>query len=361
MTKTCMIAGVVLACSTIHAASPVELIPVQQRDLKITTTQPVSVEAFHSAAIGARITGYVSEVLVDIGDIVKAGQPLLKISVPEMDAQLSVLEAEQNQSRADVNAAQARLEAVESEYGRLQELVRRGSMTDKAAEESRHRVEQARAELLSAQAAQEVAGSKLKEQQALLRYATVSAPFNGIVSTRFADPGDLVSKADATPLLRIARVDTLRAIAYIPEREAVWLNNGDPAVLSFDAFPGQSFKATVTRTAGVLDETTRRMRTEIDLDNSKGLLFPGMYGQVVVELQNRRKALVLPAGSVRLNDGAPHVYSVENGTVRRIPVELGVDTGTMIEITSGLTGSEQIVANSIGRLRDGEAVTVTSR
>ena len=103
------------------------------------------------------------------------------------------------------------------------------------------------------------------------------------------------------------------------------------------------------------------MRTEIDLDNSKGLLFPGMYGQAVVELETRRNALVLPAGSVRLNDGEPHVYTVENDTVKRLPVTLGNDNGILIEITSGLTGGEQIVANSLGRLRDGDAVTVKSR
>jgi len=131
--------------------------------------------------------------------------------------------------------------------------------------------------------------------------------------------------------------------------------------LSFDAFPGQSFQAKVTRTAGVLEPQTRRMRAEIDLDNDKGLLFPGMYGQVTIELHRRRNALVLPAASIRLNDGPPHIYSVKDGKVKRIPVQLGADDGHVIEIVSGLTGNEQVIANSIGRLTDGDAVIVANR
>jgi len=150
-------------------------------------------------------------------------------------------------------------------------------------------------------------------------------------------------------------------VTYIPEREAIWLNDGDRVTLSFDAYPDQEFTANITRTAGVLDSRTRRMRAEIDLDNSQGLLLPGMYGSVTVELESRREAFVLPAGTVRLNDGAPHVYAVENDAIKRLPVTTGTDTGTEIEILSGLTGGEKIVANSIGRLRDGDAVVVKPR
>jgi membrane fusion protein (multidrug efflux system) len=131
--------------------------------------------------------------------------------------------------------------------------------------------------------------------------------------------------------------------------------------LSFDAFPGQSFPAKVTRTAGVLESQTRRMRAEIDLSNDKGLLLPGMYGTVTIELHRRQNALVLPASAIRLNDGPPHVYTVKDRTLKRLPVQLGADDGRIIEITSGLTGNEQIVANRIGRLQDGEAVIVAKR
>ena len=345
--KPVLMIASILACTAAYAATPVELIPVQKQDLSITTTQPASVEAFHSASIGSRVTGYVKAVLVDIGTPVKAGQPMVEIDAPELAAAVAVLKAETKEREAAIAAAQ-------SEHKRVKRLAEKGSITEKAAHEAVLRLEQATA-------AKSVTEARLVEAEQMLAYTTIPAPFDGIVSSRTVDPGDLVTADSEAVLIEVASISPLRVVTFIPEREAVWLNNGDTATLTFDAFPGQSFRATVSRTAGVLDPKTRRMRTEIDLDNSKGLLFPGMYGQVVVELENRRNALVLPAGSVRLNDGAPHVYTVENGSIKRLPVTLGTDTGTQIEITSGLTGGEQIVANSIGRLRDGDAVTVQSR
>jgi RND family efflux transporter MFP subunit len=272
---------------------------------------------------------------------------MVEIDAPELAAAVAVLKAETKEREAAIAAAQ-------SEHKRVKRLAAKGSVTEKAAHEADFRLQQATA-------AKSVTKARLAEAEQMLAYTTIPAPFDGIVSVRNVDPGDLVAADSTEILIQVASISPLRVVTYIPEREAVWLNNGDTATLTFDAFPGQSFKATITRTAGVLDSKTRRMRAEIDLDNSKGLLFPGLYGQVVVELETRRNALVLPAGSVRLNDGAPHVYAVENGAVKRLPVTLGTDTGTQIEITSGLTGNEQIVANSIGRLRDGDAVTVQSR
>jgi membrane fusion protein (multidrug efflux system) len=342
--KTNLSAILTFIAGSALSVAPVELIPVQKQDLNITTTQPASIEAFHTASIGARVTGYVKAVSVDIGTPVKTGQPMVEINAPELAAAVAVLKAEIEERNAAIAAAQ-------SEQKRVTVLAEKGSVTEKAAQEADLRLQQTLA-------GKHVAESKLIEAEQMLAYTTLPAPFDGIVSIRNVDPGDLVTADSGEILVQVASVTPLRVVTFIPERDAVWLNNGDTATLMFDAYPGQSFKATVSRTAGVLDSTTRRMRAELDLDNSKGLLFPGMYGQVVVELENRRNALVIPADAVRLNDGAPHVYAVENGVVKRVPVTLGTDTGTQIEILSGLTGSEQIVANGIGRLRDGDVVTV---
>jgi RND family efflux transporter MFP subunit len=344
-----------------YAAAPVELVAVQKKDVRITTTQPVSAEAYHTASIGPRVSGYVSTVLVDIGSLVKAGQAMVEIDAPELEAAVEVLKAETKERTAAIAAAQADLSAAESEQQRVSALAAKGSITEKAAHEAQQRQEQAKAALLSAEASKTVTEARLIEARQMMEYTSIPAPFDGIVSVRNVDPGDLVSADSDLILIQVAAITPLRVVTFIPEREAVWLNNGDKAVLSFDAYPGQTFEATISRTSGVLDSKTRRMRAEIDLDNSKGLLFPGMYGKAQVELKNRRNALVLPAGSVRLNDGAPHVYAIENGAIKRMPVTTGNDTGTEIEILSGLTGSEQIVANSIGRLRDGDAVSVKAR
>lgn len=353
--------GLALTGSALFAAAPVELVPVEQRDIKITTTQPISVEAYYSADMGARISGYVSMVLVDIGTAVKAGQALLKIDAPERVVRVQVLAAEKVVSEAAVAAARANQNAAASEQQRVHLLMKTGSVTERAATEAKHRLEAARAAVLSAEAAVGVSQARLSEAEQMLAYATITAPFDGIVALRKVDPGDLVTADSAATLLQVLRVNLLRIVTYVPEREAVRLNKGDPVILSFDALPGQSFPAKITRTAGVLDSHTRRMRAEIDLGNSKGWFFPGMYGKMTIELEQRKQAMVLPAAAIRLNDGPPHVYAVERGAVKRMPVQLGFDDGHIIEIVSGLTGKEHVVGNSIGRLLDGEAVTVTPR
>lgn len=347
MKKQLTLTAGILAVAAAQAATPVDLIPVQKKDIAITTTQPVSVEAFHTASLGARVTGYVKAVLVDIGTPVKAGQPMVEIDAPELAAAVEVL-------RAEIKDREAAVAAAESENERVKNLSEKGSITEKAAQEAEFRLQQA-------VAAKHVTEAKLVEAEQMMAYTQIPAPFTGIVSIRNVDPGDLVAGDTGETLLEVAQISPLRAVTYIPEREAVWVNNGDRVSLNFDAYPGQVFSAKIVRSAGVLDQRTRRMRVEIDLDNSQGHLYPGMYGQVTVELEHRRDALVLPAGSVRLNDGAPHVYAVENETIKRIPVTTGNDTGTEIEIISGLTGGEQIVANSIGRLRDGDPVVVKAR
>ncbi len=195
----------------------------------------------------------------------------------------------------------------------------------------------------------------------MLSYATLRAPFAGIVAARSVNPGDLVIADSPVTLLQVVTDKRLRMVTYVPERDAVLLSQGDPAILSFDAYPGQTFPGVVSRTTGVLDKQTRRMRAEIDVDNSKGVLYPGMYGRIVIELTSRPGAMVLPADAIRLNDGPAHVYTVEDSEIRRVPVKIGYDNGTQIEILAGLTGSESVVANRIGRLRDGDRVTVHQR
>jgi len=176
----------------VFAAAPVELVPIQQKDVKITTTQPVSVESFHTADIGARISGYVKSVLVDIGSPVKAGQSLLKIDAPERAARVQVLISETMERTAAVAAAKANQKAAASEQHRVQALADKGSVTEKAAVEALHRLAQADAALQAAKASLSVSNAKLAEAEQMLAYATITSPFDGIVASRNVDPGDLV-------------------------------------------------------------------------------------------------------------------------------------------------------------------------
>ena len=302
-------------------------------------------------------------VSVDIGDRVKKGQTLAIIAVPEMEEQRNALKAEERELATGVQAATANLKAVESETNRILELAKNGSVTMKVGDEARNRLAATQAELAAAKARLGTAGARLAEVEALIAYATLTAPFDGVVTFRSVDPGDLVysagsSKGSNPVLLRVAQTNRLRVVTHVPERDAVWLDVGDPVEIEFDAFPGKVFSGKVSRTAGALNAKTQRMQAEVDLDNSKGQLLSGLYGRAKISLEKRPGALVLPAGAVRFGQGPSHVYVVSNTTVKHQQVTIGLDHGDWVEILSGLSGKEQVVNGMLGRLKDGATVTV---
>jgi RND family efflux transporter MFP subunit len=232
-----------------------------RRDAEPSSTQPGTAEAFYEADLGAKVSGFVSELNVDIGAHVEAGQVLARIAVPEL-----------TQAR---NAARARVAALESEHERTAMLVARSSMTQRALDEAKSRLETAIAEQA--------------EIEARMQYAVIEAPFAGIVTSRTIDPGDMVYEASSPkgsdePLLRVAKIDVIRVKTYVPESEAALVVVGDQATIVFDALPGTTFASQVARISGSLDPGTRTMLVEIDLPNDDGRIRPGYYGRTHIVL-----------------------------------------------------------------------------
>jgi RND family efflux transporter MFP subunit len=311
----------------------------EPRGIELVSTQPGSAEAFYEADLGARISGYVAELLVDIGSRVSQGQVLARITVPDLI-----------QSR---NAAIAEVAALESEHERIAALVERNAMTGRALTEAERRLDTARA--------------RQSEVEALLSYATIEAPFDGIVTGRTIDPGDMVfatssPKGSDQPLLRIAKVDVMRIKTYVPERESAWVDVGDLATVMFDALPGTVFSGEVSRLSQALDPATRTMLVEIDLANDDRRIRPGYYGQARLELERREARLAIPSSAVRSDSGAPYVYiAAPDDSARRVAVSIGLDSNGWAEITEGLMGDEQVVIGSTGTLADGIALRVVSQ
>ena len=331
--------GLGLLGTTASSQTTVDVAEPQRRDLELVSTQPGTAEAFYEADLGAKASGYVSELLVDIGDRVVAGQVLARIAVPELV-----------QAR---NAAAAEVAAVESEYQRIAMLAERNSVTQKTLTEAKSRLDTARA--------------KQAEVEAQMAYATIESPFDGVVTSRAIDPGDMVYQASSPkggdqPLLRIAKVDVIRLKTYVPERESAWVDIGDPVTVAFDALAGRVFMGQIARTAQALDPATRTLRVEIDLPNADGQIRPGYYGQVRVVLEKRENALAVPSGAVRFDGGAPFVYAVGAGdSARRTPIEIGLDTAGWTEVTGGLSGNERVVTGGAGGLTDGAPVRVAAQ
>jgi RND family efflux transporter MFP subunit len=327
-----------LASVTASGQPPaVRVVAPERRDLALASSQPGTAEAFYEADLGAKVSGHVSELLVDVGARVRAGQVLARIAVPELI-----------QAR---NAAAAEVAALRSAYERTAMLAERNSVTQRALTEAKSR--------LDAAIAQQA------ETEAQMEYATIQAPFDGIVTARTIDPGDMVHEASSPkggdqPLLRVAKLDVIRVKTYVPERESIWVDVGDAATVVFDALPGRVFAGEVARVSGALDPGTRTMLVEIDLPNGDGRLRPGFYGQTRIALERRERALALPSAAVRSDDAGAYVYVVGPGdAVRRVAVEIGLRDGDWTEVAgAALTDADRVVTGPAGVLADGTRVRV---
>lgn len=404
--RSSLLIGLIAMTGEGLAAGPVvKTTSPKQTSLRKTTSQPATARAYYMSELHAKVAGYAGEPKVDIGDVVKAGQELLLIEVPEMEKAYGRAEAESmrlsadikraeaaeqvaaarvQQASADIEKSEAQVAADQSEFDRVEGLVKTGVVSGKLKDEAENRLRAAKAQLSSAkqnlnvarananaaaaettasQAAATVAVKSLEEMKVMMDYASIKAPFAGVVTHRNICPGDLVRNSAtvtaAKPLFMISKTDVLRVSVAVPERDAIWVDPGDVAEIKFFALPGKVFKGVVARTAGALDTQTRSLAVEIDLPNKDGTLLPGMYGTVVITMQEKT-ALVVPADTVRfdLSGDKPVVYVVRNGSVSVAPVTLGSDDGHQIEILSGITASDRIVTGMLGRLSEGQSVTV---
>jgi len=400
----------------------VNLLSPERTSLRRATTQPATVHAYYQAEVFAKVAGYLRELNVDIGDVVSEGDVLAVIDVPELAkqharqqatierlqadqqraqaaAELAMAEVEaslaaREQVEAEIAKAAAQLKAYQAEYARVEELVSGKAVADRLLDEAREHLESAQAAKRAAEAALraadsnvtvaraglsganadiEVARARIREAQreqeetaVRIDYATLRAPFDGIVTERNVDPGDLVrniqdsSTALKKPLFTIAGLDRVRVRVSVPEHDAEWLSAGDPAIVRLRGLPGLPLKGAVSRAARSLDEDTRSMTVEIDLPNTDGSLLPGMFGEATITLEETAGSLSLPAPAVRHDEGGrSYVYVVGAGdAVEVVEVTTGLDDGKQVEISSGLTGDERVVGPTIDRLQAGQKVRV---
>lgn len=351
----------------------------KKETLQRTTAQPATARAFFETDIHSKVAGYADLVLVDIGTRVKQGQALLEIAVPEMEIafkrtaiDLRLLQLKEELLRASVAVAEADFNASDSENSRIQELLKRQSVTPKVADEAANRRASAEARLTAANIGSKSAGlaiesmkMSIEEMKVMMDYASIKAPFDGIITHRNVNPGDLVrnstSLTTGSPLFTVAQTSTLRVTVPVPERDATWVDVGDLVEINFPAVPNRKFPGVVARTSGTLDPKTRSLAVEIDLQNPDDQLLPGMYGTAVITM-DERTALVVPSRSIRFNQTGTEklLYVVRGKTVTHTPVETGQDDGHQIEILSGASDSDEIVTGMLGRLKNGQSVQIAN-
>jgi HlyD family secretion protein len=392
-----------------NALVAVKTTPPKKITLKFATTQPATVHAYFEAELYAKVGGYLRWLHVDIGDEVKEGQKLARIDVPEIlkscerqeaevsrrqcekrrfDAEIEVAQAKLEQAQADIKEVEARIEADRSEYNRIEKLVESKAVTQSLRDETFNRLQASQAALASrkantnvaqaevkvaqttaesAGAAITVAQKQLEELTILLEYATLRAPFDGIVTGRNVDPGDLVqnaltsSQAGKKPLFSIVQIDKVRVRVLIPQRDVALADVGDKVKFKHEAQSAMVLEGEISRVSKWLEPTTRTMMVEVDLANPDHRLLPGMFGQATILLEERPNQLVLPVACIRQGgeDAESFVYVVDAGNkVHHVPVKTGKDDGQQIEIVSGLSGQEQVVTGLLGRLSPDQIVRV---
>ena len=310
---------------------------------------PGSMQPYTDAPIFARTNGYLKKWYADIGANVKAGQLLAEIDSPEVDQQLQ-------QARADLSTAESNMKLADITATRYKDLLKTDSVAQQDVDNATGNYDARRTAVESAQA-------NVKRLQDLQSFEKVYAPFEGVLTARNTDVGQLIdsgsSGGTSRELFHIAAVNPLRVYVNVPQFDSPEIKPGLHADLVLAEFPGRKFQGTVVRSSGAIDNTTRTLLTEVDVENSSHLLKPGSYVEVHLKLPSPVNTFTLPVNATIFKSAGLQVAIVKNGkTVSLIPVTPGRDFGTEIEIVAGVKGDEWVILNPSDSLTEGTVVRV---
>ena len=336
-----------------------------------------TLEAFEETDLFAKVSGYLSDVRVDIGDHVKAGQVLAVISVPEMEDELAENKAQLDSKQRSLETAQRQVEHNKANavlqdvtLKRQEELFKARNIAHQDLDQARANADIAKADVGVAQAnlafaaAQvRLAAATVQRIKTLIDYEQIVAPFDGVVARRLVNRGDLVQAPTAsrtTPLFTVERIDTIRVFCDVPENDVPHLHIGDPAIVKPYGFEGKPFVGTVTRFSLRLNPETRNMRTEIDLPNPEERLYPGMYAEVSLEMNRRPDTLTVPAAAVGSDGLGNFVYTVTGNRISRLAIKIGLTDSGRTEVTGGLSNDTPVVTTFRGAPPPGTAVRLAT-
>lgn len=295
--------------------------------------------AYQQATLYAKVGGYLKTLNVDIGDAVTNGEVLARIEVPELQAERTKYEAQ--------------VEVAETDYRRVRE----------ARQKSPSLVMPLTVD--NAKASYDVANANLKRLKTMLGFAKIVAPFSGVVTKRWVDPGAFIPAATSSSAARDAALLTLmdasklRIQVAVPEPEVPFIKTGLPTQITVDELPGKVFNGTVTRYAHTLDEATKTMLTEIEIPNPDGKLLPGMFASVKLTVEEKPDALLVPAEALVIGKNSSSVFTVVDQKAKLVPVKTGFNDGISVEITEGLQPDEPVVLAGKQMLTDGQTVNAT--
>ena len=301
-------------------------------------TLPGEIKPYQQATLYAKVAGYLKAITVDKGDSVKEGALLAEIEVPE-------LLADRARYRAEVDVADIDSKRLSKSQKKAPDLV-----TPQTVDDARGKFE--------------IAKANLERIETLLNYAKITAPFSGIVTHRFVDPGAFIPAATGgTPqnaaIITLMDFDRVRLQVAVPEIEASLVALGQPVKLTVEGLPGTNFEGQVTRFSYALDEASKTMLAEIELPNPTHQLRPGMYAIVKIGIEHKENALLVPVDAVVMEKAGASVFILADNKAKKTRVQTGFNDGAQVEITSGLGPDQKAIVVGKRALADAQPVTVS--
>jgi RND family efflux transporter MFP subunit len=337
------------ASSDLTAAPTAAVATVTREDLFKQVTMAAEFRPYEEVALHAKVSGYVSKMNVDFGDAVKAGQLLATLEVPELKDELANAQAARAKAEADYNNAHliyTRLQSVNQDHPNLV---------------AQQELDTAQANDLTTAAAIAAAKANFEKFQTMVSYTQITAPFDGVITHRYADPGTLIqagtsSDTQALPLVRVSnnyrlRLDFPVTVDYVKDVQL-----GDPVEVRVDSLNGKTFTGKISRFTHDVDDNTRTMMTEIEVPNPNLEVIPGMYATVALNVEKHLQALAVPTEAV-VGDKSPTVFVVNHDDqIEERAVKLGLETADKYEVLSGLREGDRVVVGNRAQFQAGEKV-----
>jgi membrane fusion protein (multidrug efflux system) len=323
-------------CAVAQTPAEVSVVSQHRGEIHRYVTLPGTLRANLQVTLHAKVAGFLKSISVDTGDTAKAGQVIAELEMPE-------LVAERARQQSELKVARVEAERIERARKKAPDLV-----PPQVAD--------------AAEARLETAEAGLEQYETLLGYAKIVAPFDGVVTTRYLDPGALVPAATAgdnpesAAIVTLMDYSTIRIHVPVPEMEAAHIRIGQPVLVTTESLPGKVFTASVSRHSGALDERSRTLQVEADLANPDLTLRPGMFASVKIGVEHHSNAILVPSAALVREKSAGFLFLFEEGKARRVPVKYGFNDGSNVEILEGLPPGARVILPGKTTLANGQAV-----
>lgn len=365
----------------------VDTVRVQSKTLERTIRIPSEIAAFRVVEVYPKVQGFIKTINVDRGSVVKAGQVLIEIVAPELNAnyreaqakyesvKTTLLEMQSKVSSeiAHREEAEAILAADEANFRRILVAAKTpGAVAPVDIEAAEKKAEGDKAKVRSAQAMIDAARSALEAEKDRARsvaqamasvkemkeYLTVRSPFDGVISERNVHEGSLVGSSSSNlPMLKIEQISQLRLLVPVPETAISGVKIGSPMEFSVAAFVGKTFSGTISRISHELDRRTRTMLVELDVQNQAKQLEPGMYAEVIWKMNRPYKTLFVPSSCILNREDKTYVARVSEGQIKLVPIARGLSMDKLVEIVGAVNEGDELVLNPTGSITEGKVVT----